>query len=56
MNISDSSGIFEVQSASFHGSPAHSKAHFLKTVSLAARAASLALAANIDFHIIALAS
>jgi hypothetical protein len=49
---SDFSGLLEEQSASFPGRVIHSKAPFLIIVSLAARAASLALAAKNTFSII----
>ena len=56
MNSSDSPGILDEQSASLPGNHPHSNAHLRKTVSLAALAANLALAASVHFQIIALAS
>ena len=55
MNISDSSGILEEQSANFQGNQVHSNAHLRSTVSLAALAASLARAAKSVFQIITFA-
>ena len=55
-NISLSAGSFSWQSASLPGRPAISNAPFLLVISLAFRAASLALAESIIFEIIVLAS
>ena len=54
--ISDNAGSFSWQSASFPGRPATSIAFFLRVISLAFFAASLALAASLTFAIICLAS
>ena len=56
INNSDSSGLRLEQSASFPGKVIPSNAPFLNTVSLAARAAFLALAVSRHFSIITLAS
>jgi hypothetical protein len=53
---SETVGSLLTQSANFQGNVIHSKAHFLITVSRAALAASLALAANITLSQTHLAS
>ncbi len=54
--ISESAGSFSWQSANFPGKPAISSAPFLRVISRAFRAASLALAASIILLVICLAS